>query len=98
MNEVHRCKAVTYDPYRRTTVEQCHHVLPCPVHYGEDRTRYADFPDHPLVNIRQAVLDAARHAMAEAADAGDTSSEMINPIADMVVMDLLPWLKPEAFL
>lgn len=61
-------------------------------------TRYADHPDHPLCNVRQEVLDAARHAMAEAADAKDVTEEMVNPIADMVVMDMLPWLKPEAFL
>lgn len=64
----------------------------------ERPTRYAEYPDHPLYRIRQAVLDAARHAMQEAADAKDVDAKMVNPIADMVVMDMLPWLKPEAFL
>lgn len=62
-----------------------------------ERTRYADFPDHPLAKIRQEVLDAARHAMREAHESGEIAEGMIEPIADMVVMDLLPWLKPEAF-
>jgi hypothetical protein len=30
--EMRRCKALTVDPYRATTIEQCHHVLSCPVH------------------------------------------------------------------
>lgn len=34
--EVRRCKALTVDPYRSTTIEQCHHVLPCPVHNDGD--------------------------------------------------------------
>lgn len=65
---------------------------------AEERTRYSQFPQHPLVNIRQAVLDSARHAMQEAADSGEITQNMVKPIADMVVMGMLPWLKPEAFL
>lgn len=63
----------------------------------EQPTRYANYPDHPLYRIRQAVLAVARQAMWEAADAQDVEPEMVNPIADMVVMNMLPWLKPEAF-
>lgn len=65
---------------------------------ADDRTRYSQFPQHPLRDIRQPVLDAARHAMQEAADCGEVPQNMVKPIADMVVMDLLPWLKPESFL
>ncbi len=60
-------------------------------------TRYSKFPDHPLYNIRQEVLESARKAMLEAADAHEVEPEMVNPIADMVVMEMLPWLKSEAF-
>jgi hypothetical protein len=64
----------------------------------DDKSRYSQFPQHPLRNIRQAVLNSARHAMQEAAEARDVDEQMVKPIADMVVMDMLPWLKPEAFL
>ena len=65
---------------------------------NKDESRYAAFPAHPLAKIRQRVLEAAHRAMYEAVDAKDVEPGMAEPIADMVVMDLLPWLKPEAFL
>lgn len=64
----------------------------------KDKSRYAVFPAHPLARIRQRVLEVAHRSMFEAVDAGDVEPGMAEPIADMVVMDLLPWLKPEAFL
>ena len=57
------------------------------------RTRYADYPDHPLREIPQAVLDAARAAVSEAAGAGDVDPEQIEPIADAVVLAVLPAMR-----
>jgi hypothetical protein len=61
----------------------------------EQPTRYANYPNHPLYRIRQAVLDTARLSMS---DTGNViEPDLVDPIADMLVMDMLPWLKPEAF-
>ena len=58
-------------------------------------SRYRSHPDHPLYECPQEVLNAARNAMQEAVDAGDVSAEMRDPIADMVVMDLMDFLDTE---
>lgn len=55
-------------------------------------TRYAAFPDHPLHAVPQAILDAARAAVGEAAECNDVDPSMVDPIADSVVISLLPWL------
>jgi hypothetical protein len=52
-------------------------------------TRYRDHRDHPLYQCTQEILDAARGAMQEAVDAGDVSPRNADPIADMIVMDLM---------
>lgn len=64
----------------------------------KDHSRYAAFPAHPMARVRQRVLEAAHKAMFEAVEAGEVAPGMAEPIADMVVMDLLPFLAPEAFL
>lgn len=67
-------------------------------HYKDEPTKYHEYPDHPLYRATQSVLDAARRAMQEAADAKDVHPDMVDPIADMVVMDLMPFLREDALL
>jgi hypothetical protein len=64
----------------------------------KDSSRYAVFPQHPMARVRQRVLEDAHRAMFKAVDEKDVEPGMAEPIADMVVMALLPWLSPEAFL
>lgn len=58
---------------------------------GPDATDGAGGP-HPLADVPQVILDAARGALREAAELGDVDPSMADPIADAVVIDLLPWL------
>ena len=69
-----------------------------PVWAGEDASRYACYPQHPLANIRQSVLELAHGVLLGASEWNDVAPGMAEPIADAVVMALLTWLKPEAFL
>ena len=59
-------------------------------------SRYDAFPNHPLCGVPQEILDAARHVMSEAAASNDVDPDMVDPIADSVVMGLLPWLHWDA--
>jgi hypothetical protein len=52
----------------------------------------ADGGDHPLKPISPAILAAARQVLHDAADCHDVDPEMADPIADAVVMALLPWM------
>jgi hypothetical protein len=52
------------------------------------KTRYDDYPDHPLYGVPQAVLDAAREVILEALEWSDVSESMVEPMADAVVMRL----------
>lgn len=54
---------------------------------------YQDYPDHPLHNVPQEVLDAARLMMTGAVKCHDISVTDAEPLADAVVMALLPWLR-----
>lgn len=54
--------------------------------------RYQDHPTHPLHNVPQEILDAARFVMSEAVECRDISAANADPLADAVVMALLPWL------
>lgn len=54
--------------------------------------RYAAYPDHPLTNVPLEVLDAARKVMFDAAIWKDVAPGMADPLADAVVIALLPWL------
>lgn len=58
-------------------------------------TRYAAFPDHPLVNIDPAVIAAAREVLAGAVMWKDVHPDMADPIADAVVIGLLPFIPRE---
>jgi hypothetical protein len=71
---------------------------PYPAWRGQDTSRYASWPNHPLAGIRQSVLEDAHRVLLDAVDCKDVAPGMAEPIADAVVMKLLPWLKPEAFL
>lgn len=53
---------------------------------------YAPFPNHPLRPVPQVVLDAARSALDGAVEWKDVDPDMAHPIADAVVVALLPWL------
>ena len=54
--------------------------------------RYDDHPEHPLHGIDKRILQAARAAMDDVAEARDISPAMVVPVADMMVMALLPYL------
>lgn len=47
---------------------------------------YSRLPDHPLCNVPQGVLDAARDFMLKAVEWGDVDFHMAYPLADSVVM------------
>lgn len=67
-------------------------VVPAP---GE--SRYAAHPTHPLRDVPQHVLDAARTVMHdEVVCCGDIAAELAEPVADLMVMALLPWLSFDA--
>ena len=51
-------------------------------------SRYADFPDHPLRDVPQSVLDVARKPVRDAAEYKDVDPEMADSIADAVVAQL----------
>ena len=55
-------------------------------------SRYDAFPEHPLCGIDPAILEAARGVLRGAAEWKDVSEDMVEPIADAVVMALLPFL------
>jgi hypothetical protein len=50
------------------------------------KTRYDDYPDHPLYGVPQAVLDAAREVMDEAVEVEGISDGLSHPLADAIVM------------
>lgn len=49
---------------------------------------YSQFPDHPLHGVDPRALEVAREAIGTCADHNDVSSDMVNPIADYVVLRL----------
>jgi len=49
---------------------------------------YDAFPGHPLAGIDPAILACARAEMQEVADAGDIAREMVEPVADAIVLAL----------
>lgn len=53
---------------------------------------YDNYPNHPLCGIKQEILDAAREVMEGAVIWKDVDPDMADPIADAVVMALLPWI------
>ena len=53
---------------------------------------YREHPTHPLHNVPQEILDAARFVMSEAVECRDITAAHANPLADATVMALLPWL------
>lgn len=56
-------------------------------------TEYSDYPEHPLHSVPQEILDAAREVMRDVAIWKDVAYDMADPIADSVVISLLPWLQ-----
>lgn len=48
--------------------------------------------DHPLKYVPDELLEAARGELRAAAHWGDVAEDMIEPLADSVVMAVLPWL------
>jgi hypothetical protein len=52
------------------------------------KSRYADYPDHPLRDVPQDVLTAARLHMREIYKLGDLrcDPDMVDPIADSVIL------------
>lgn len=56
-------------------------------------SRYDAFPDHPLCGVPDEILAAARQELSSAAVWGDVRDDMVEPLADAVVMSLLPWLR-----
>jgi len=60
---------------------------------------YRDHPDHPLHDVPQDVLDAARACLQEAAQWGGVHPDDVQPLADAVVMACLPpmraWLSSD---
>jgi len=55
-------------------------------------SRYDDYPDHPLCGFPESVLEVARESLQGAVEWGDISEDMRDPIADAMVMALLPWI------
>lgn len=58
-----------------------------------DAPDYAKYPDHPLCGVPQEILDAAREVLDGAVVWKDIADEHAHPLADAVVMNLLPWLR-----
>lgn len=58
--------------------------------------QYDDYPDHPLHGIDNKILEAARRVMRDAVTWKDVDPEMAEPLADAVVMNLLPWIQGDA--
>lgn len=60
---------------------------------------YARYPDHPLHGVPDEVLVAARLRMAEIAEHEHLDWDMVGPLADSMVMAILPpvqkWLDPK---
>ncbi len=52
------------------------------------RTRYDDYPDHPLCGVDQEILDCARESIYPAVKTKDVDADMADPIADGVVSAL----------
>jgi hypothetical protein len=55
---------------------------------NDTRSRYTDYPDHPLRDVPQAVLDVARKSVGELVPYKEIDAEMVDPIADAVVAQL----------
>lgn len=55
--------------------------------------RYKAFPQHPLHAVPEEILVAARDFLLDAAEIGDVDMDMAIPLADGMVLTLLPWLK-----
>lgn len=60
---------------------------------------YRDYADHPLHDVPQDVLDAARACLQEAVVWRDLDPDDVQPLADAVVMACLPpmraWLSSD---
>lgn len=57
----------------------------------------SEYPEgHPLHDVPQAILEAARAVLAGAALEKDVDPDAADPIADAVVIQLLPWLTFDA--
>lgn len=54
--------------------------------------RYTGFPSHPLFLIETEVLEAAHAEIEGAVTWGDVHVDMAEPIADAIVMALLPFI------
>lgn len=54
---------------------------------------YYTRPDHPLSIVRKEVIDAARAQMAGVVKYNDISPDMADPVADSIVMALIPFLQ-----
>ena len=52
-----------------------------------------DDPAHPLHGVPKEILAAAREEMQGAAVWKDVAEDMVEPLADAIVMSLLPWLR-----
>lgn len=58
--------------------------------FNPDREHpYDEYPGHPLYGVPLAVLKAAREVTGEAAIWNDIDADMVEPLADAVVMNLL---------
>ena len=70
--------------------------MPVGTRYDEPTASDGYGGPHPLAGIPQEVLDAARRVLNEAKELGDLDEgrQDTDPIADSVVMALLPWLRP----
>lgn len=58
-------------------------------------SRYDAFPDHPLCGVPDEILTAARAVMEGAVIWKDVAPDTAEPLADAVVMGLLPWLRTD---
>lgn len=61
----------------------------------EPDDRYREYPSHPLHGVPRMILHAARKSLLEAADWGSVDPDEAIPLADSVVVELLPWLQVE---
>jgi hypothetical protein len=55
-------------------------------------TGYREFPDHPLRNVPDEILAEARKVLQGAVVWKNVDAEAADPIADAVVVALLPWI------
>lgn len=50
---------------------------------------YQDYPDHPLANVPEEVLECARKVLREAVVYNDVDADQAEPIADSVIIELV---------